>query len=95
LKRSDAVVNLGFNVAGVSNDTFRINGANRPLIFHRSSKRDATAVIDLFYPKDAAHDGERVVAEMIFVYGYVAAGGDKRWGWIPLDALKLKSKKPS
>ena len=93
LKRSDAVINLGFNVAGVSNDTFRINGAKRPLIFHRSSERDATVVIDLFYPKDAAHDGEKVVAQMIFVYGYVAVGNDKRWGWIPLDALKLKSKK--
>ena len=93
LKRSDDVVNLGFNVAGVSNDTFRINGANRPLNFHRSSEKDATAVIDLFYPKDAVHDGEKVVAQMIFVYGYVAIENDKRWGWIPLDALKLKSKK--
>ncbi len=94
LKRSDDVVNLGFNVAGVSNDTFRINGANRPLIFYRSSEKDAAAVIDLFYPKDAVHDGEKVVAQMIFVYGYVAIENDKRWGWIPLDALKLKSKKP-
>ncbi|HXH68894.1 MAG TPA: hypothetical protein VNI60_00965 [Pyrinomonadaceae bacterium] len=93
LKRSDAVINLGFNVAGVSNDTFRVNGAKRPLIFHRSSEGDAAAVIDLFYPKDAAHDGEKVVAQMIFVYGYVAVASDKRWGWIPLDALKLKSKK--
>ncbi len=93
LKRSDAVINLGFNVAGVSNDTFRIDGANRPLIFYRSSEKDATAVIDLFYPKDAAHDGEKIVEKMIFVYGYDAANGDKRWGWIPLDALKLKSKK--
>ncbi|MDQ3710668.1 MAG: hypothetical protein M3388_00375 [Acidobacteriota bacterium] len=93
LKRSDAVINLGFNVAGVSNDTFRIDGANRPLIFYRSSEKDATTVIDLFYPKDAAHDGEKVVAQMIFVYGYVAVGNDKRWGWIPLDALKLKMEK--
>ncbi|MCA1639687.1 MAG: hypothetical protein LC768_15375 [Acidobacteria bacterium] len=93
LKRSDAVINLGFNVAGVSNDTFRIDGANRPLIFHRSSEGDATALIDLFYPKDAVHDGEKVVAQMIFVYGYVGVADDKRWGWIPLDALKLKSKK--
>lgn len=95
LKRSDAVVNLGFNVAGVSNDTFRVAGANRPLVFHRSSDKDATAVIDLFYPKDAAHDGEKVAAQMIFVYGYVAVAGDKRWGWIPLDALKLKMKMPN
>ncbi len=94
LKRSDAVINLGFNVAGVSNDTFRIDGANRPLIFHRSSEKDATVIIDLFYPKDAAHDGETIVGKMIFVYGYVAAN-NKRWGWIPLDALKLKSKKPN
>jgi hypothetical protein len=95
LKRSDNVINLGFNVAGVSNDTFRVEGANRPLVFYRSSDKDATAVIDLFYPKDATHDGEKVVAQMIFVYGYVAVADDKRWGWIPLDALKLKPKKPS
>ena len=93
LKRSDAVINLGFNVAGVSNDTFRIDGANRPLIFHRSSDKHATAVIDLYYPKDAAHDGEKIVEKMVFVYGYVAVANNKRWGWIPLDALKLKSKK--
>ena len=95
LKRSDNVVNLGFNVAGVSNDTFRVAGANRPLIFYRSSEKDATAVIDLFYAKDTVHDGEKVAAQMIFVYGYVAvAANEKRWGWIPLDALELKSKKP-
>ena len=91
LKRSDDVFNLGFNVAGVSSDTFRIEGANRPLIFYRSSERDATAAIDLFYPKDETHDGEKVVARMIFVYGYVAAAGEKRWGWLPLGALKPKS----
>ena len=95
LKRSDAMINLGFNVAGVSNDTFRIDGANRLLIFRRSVDKEAIAVIDLFHPKDAAHDGEKVVAQMIFVYGYVAVAGDKRWGWIPLNALKLKSKKPN
>ena len=51
LKRADDVINLGFNIAGVSNDTFRINGANRPLIFHRSADKEATAVIDLFIQK--------------------------------------------
>ncbi len=90
LKRGDDVVNLGFNVAGVSNDTFRVNDTT-PLIFHRSSDKDATAVIDLFYPKDAAHDGEKIVGKMIFVYGYVNTPGGKRWGWIPLGALKPKS----
>lgn len=94
LKRSDAVINLGFNVAGVSNDTFRIAGASRPLVFYRSSEPDATAVIDLYYPKDAAHDGEKPIAQMIFVYGYVAVKTDKRWGWIALDALRSKSGKP-
>lgn len=91
LKRSDDVVNLGFNVAGVSNDTFRINGANRPLIFYRSSDKDATANIDLYFPKDATHDGEQSIGKMIFVYGYVDVAGSKRWGWIPLDALKPKT----
>lgn len=94
LKRGDDVINLGFNVAGVSSDTFRIDGLNnRSLIFYRSSERDATAVIDLFYPKDATRDGEKIVEKMIFVYGYVAVGDEKRWGWLPLDALKLKSEK--
>ncbi len=93
LKRGDAVINLGFNVAGVSSDTFRIGVANRPLIFYRSSDKEATAVIDLFYPKDAAHDGEQIVAQMIFVYGYVALKDEKPWGWQPLDALKLKPEK--
>jgi len=91
LKRGDNVVNLGFNVAGVSNDTFRVSSANRPLIFHRSADKDATAVIDLFYPKDANHDGEKIAGKMIFVYGYVNTPGGKRWGWIPLSALKPKS----
>ncbi len=91
LKRSDDVINLGFNVAGVSNDTFRIKGANRPLVFRRSADKDATAVVDLFYPKDAVHDGEEIAGKMIFVYGYVDIAAGKRWGWIPLDALKLKS----
>lgn len=90
LKRADDVINLGFNVAGVSSDTFRIGGANRLLIFHRSSDRDTTAAIDLFYPKSSTHDGEKPVAKMIFVYGYVAAPNGKRWGWLPLDALKPK-----
>ena len=91
LKRADDVINLGFNVAGVSNDTFRISGANRPLIFHRSAEKDAAAVIDLFYPKDKNHDGEKIAGKMIFVYGYIDTQTEKRWGWIPLDALKLKS----
>ncbi len=91
LKRADDVINLGFNVAGVSNDTFRIKGANRPLVFRRSADKDATAVIDLFYPKDAVHNGEEIAGKMIFVYGYVDTAAGKRWGWIPLTALKLKS----
>lgn len=91
LKRTDDVINLGFNVAGVSNDTFRISGANRPLIFHRSAEKDATAVIDLFYAKDKNHDGEKITGKMIFVYGYVETRAGRRWGWIPLDALKPKS----
>ena len=93
LKRGDDVINLGFNVAGVSNDTFRIRGrSQRPLVFHRSQDPHSTAVIDLFYPKDAVRSGEEIAGKMIFVYGYVETpdgpGGEKRWGWIPLGALK-------
>lgn len=91
LKRGDDVINFGFNVAGVSNDTFRISGANRPLIFHRSADKDATAVIDLFYAEDSTHDSKTPAEKMIFVYGYVDTPSGKRWGWIPLGALKLKS----
>lgn len=91
LKRSDDVVNLGFNVAGVSNDTFRIKSANRPLIFNRSSDKDATANIDLYFPKDATHDGEQSIGKMIFVYGYVETPSGNRWGWIPLGSLKPKT----
>jgi hypothetical protein len=40
------------------------------------------------------HDGEKIAGKMIFVYGYVDILQGKRWGWIPLDALKLKSQKP-
>lgn len=90
LKRADSVINLGFNVAGVSNDTFRIGSASRPLIFHRSSDTDATAAIDLFYAKDANRDGEKIAGKMIFVYGFIDTPPGKRWGWIPLDALKSK-----
>lgn len=89
LKRSDDVINLGFNPAGVSNDTFRVEGQNRPLIFYRSREKDSTIEIDLFYPKDARHDGEKTAGKMRFVYGYVLVPDGKRWGWIPLDALKL------
>jgi hypothetical protein len=88
LKRNDDVINLGFNAAGVSNDTYRVSSAKRPLIFHRSSERDATINIDLYYAKDATHDGMQSVKKMVFVYGYVAETGGKRWGWIPLGALK-------
>ena len=88
LKRSDDVINLGFNVAGVSNDTFKVDTKAKPLQFFRSSVKDATAYIDLFYPKDANHTGEEIAGKMIFVYGYVDVQGQKRWGWIPLDALR-------
>ena len=91
LKRSDEIINLGFNAAGVSNDTFRIKGENRPLIFHRSADKEATVMIDLFYPKEDSHDGTEIAGKMIFVYGYVDTPSGKRWGWIPLDALKSKS----
>jgi hypothetical protein len=47
-------------------------------------------VIDLFYPQDAVRDGEEIAGKMVFVYGYVDAPAGKRWGWIPLDALKMK-----
>jgi hypothetical protein len=91
LKRSDDVINLGFNVAGVSSDTYRVSSAQRPLTFHRAADPHATVIIDLFYPKDATHDGKQPVAKMVFVYGYVDEGsGAKRWGWIPLSALKPK-----
>jgi hypothetical protein len=90
LKRNDDVINLGFNVSGVSNDTYRVSSAKRPLTFHRSSDKDATAIIDLFYPKDATHDGLKPIGKMIFVYGYIDEGSRKRWGWIPLDALTRK-----
>lgn len=91
LKREGDVINLGFNVAGVSNDTFKVTGANRPLIFYRSADKEATAVIDLFYPIDAAHDGGKPVAKMYFVYGYVNTPSGKRWGWIALGALKPRT----
>ncbi|MES2465336.1 MAG: hypothetical protein V4671_32620, partial [Armatimonadota bacterium] len=92
LKRNDDVINLGFNVSGVSNDTYRVSSAKRPLTFHRSSDKDATALIDLFYPTDATHDGLKPIKKMTFVYGYIDEGTRKRWGWIPLDALKPKQK---
>lgn len=90
LKRNDDVINLGFNVAGVSNDTYRVSGEQRPLIFHRAKDPDATAIVDLYYPKSDAHDGRKPIAKMVFVYGYVEEGSGKRWGWIPLGALKPK-----
>jgi hypothetical protein len=91
LKRNDNVINLGFNVSGVSNDTYRVSSAQRPLLFHRSSDKDATAVIDLFYPTDPTHDGLTPIGKMTFVYGYIDESPNKRWGWIPLDALKPKT----
>jgi hypothetical protein len=89
LKRGDGVINLGFNPAGVSNDTFRVEGANRPLIFYRSSEPDAAVEIDHYYPQDGTHDGTEIAAQALFVYGYVAVPNGKRWGWIPFEALQL------
>lgn len=92
LKRNDDVINFGFNISGVSNDTYRISSAKRPLTFHRSSDKDATAIIDMFFPKDATHDGLKPIRKMLWAYGYIDEGTRKRWGWIPLDALKPKQK---
>ena len=86
------MINFGFNVSGVSNDTYRVSTAQRPLFFHRSSDKDATAIIDLFFPKDATHDGLQPIGKMLWVYGYIDEGARKRWGWVPLDALKPKQK---
>lgn len=91
IKRTDEIINFGYNVAGVSNDTFRVKGANRPLIFHRAAQKDATAVIDLFYPKTKKQSGAQPIGKMIFVYGYIDTPSGKRWGWIPIDALKPKA----
>lgn len=93
--RLEHVINLGFNVAGVSNDTLKIDG-NTP-VFHRASGKGTTAVVNLYEPKD----GIKPVGTMKFVYGYVEYPGgkdtktgqiktEKKWGWLPLDALKRK-----
>lgn len=89
IKRSDNVINLGYNVAGASKDTFRVDG-NPPLVFNRSSGAETTATIDLYYPKDADHAGEVPVGKMTFVYGFVETPSGNRWGWMALDALKPK-----
>ena len=90
LKRSDAVINLGFNACGVSNDTYRVSTAAHPLYFHRSANKDATVIVDLFYPQDAVHTGREIVGKMVWVYGWVDETPGKRWGWVPLDALTIK-----
>lgn len=89
LRRSDGIVNLGFNAAGVSNDTFRVDGDQR-LVFHASRNKDARVRIELFHPKDADHAGKKVVGHMDFVYGYVETPGGNKWGWMALDALTPK-----
>ncbi len=88
IQRADGVINLGFNCCGVSNDTYRVSGPNRPLAFYRSSDKDAFAVVDLFYPEDGTHTGREVTGKMEWVYGYVDEKPNKRWGWVPLGALK-------
>ncbi len=97
LMRKGGVINLGFNVAGVSNDTFNVVNGNKPLVFHRApqSLKGTTAEIDLYHPKDKNHAGKKPVASMRFVYGYVEyPGADgklaKRWGWMARAALKPK-----
>ncbi len=89
LRRKGSVINLGFNAAGLSNDTFKTNGTE-PLVFHRAptSVKSATVDIDLYHPKDSKHAGEKPIQKMRFVYGYVESEGVKRWGWMALGALK-------
>ena len=99
-RRLEHVINLGFNVAGVSNDTLKIEG-NTP-VFHRASGKGTTAVVNLYYPKvDKKHAGIKPVGTMKFVYGYFEYPGgkdtktgqiktEKKWGWLPLDALKRR-----
>ena len=91
LRRGGNVINLGFNAAGLSNDTFKVDG-NKPLVFHRAptSVKSATVDIDLYHPKDKNHAGQKPVARMRFVYGYVETQGTKRWGWMALGALEKK-----
>lgn len=97
LKRGGDVINLGFNPAGMSNDTFKID-QNNPIVFHRAPKslKGTTIEIDLYYPKDKNHAGEKSVGKMRFVYGYVETPGEngrteKRWGWMPRAVLTPKS----
>lgn len=91
LRRDGNVINLGFNAAGMSNDTFQTDG--EPVVFHRAPNevKGTTIEIDLYHPKDDDHAGKKPVGRMRFVYGYVETQGTKRWGWMPLGALKLKN----
>ncbi|MDQ3063053.1 MAG: hypothetical protein M3R14_09365 [Acidobacteriota bacterium] len=91
LRRDGNVINLGFNAAGLSNDTFKVDGT-KPVVFHRAptSVKSATIDIDLFHPKDKNHAGQKPVTRMRFVYGYVETQGTKRWGWMALGALERK-----
>lgn len=87
LRRPGNVINMGFNAAGVSNDTFKVDGAD-PIVFHRAptSVKSATVDIDIYRP-----NGEKPVGKMRFVYGYVETQGKKEWGWMALGALKPKN----
>lgn len=91
LMRGGNVVNLGFNPAGLSDDTFKVDG--EPIVFHRAptSVKSATVDIDLFHPKDKDHAGKKPVTRMRFVYGFVEIQGNKRWGWMALGALEKKN----
>ncbi len=90
LKRSDNIVNMGYNLAGLSNDTFRVDGDTRLVFHHNSKDKEATVKIPLYHPKDATHAGKQPVAYMTFVYGYVDTAAGRRTGWMALDALTPK-----
>lgn len=87
LKRTDNVVNMGYNVAGLSNNTFRVDGDLRLAFHHNSKDKEAIVQIPLYHPKDAEHAGEKPVAYMTFIYGYVDTPEGRQYGWMALDAL--------
>lgn len=85
LRRTGNVINLGFNAAGLSNDTFKVDAKDKagkplPVVFHRAptSIKSATVDIDIYHPKDKNHLGQKPVGKMRFVYGYVEIPATKQ-----------------
>lgn len=79
----------GFGLGGATSDHFPAGTKFRRVSVPTSSGRPSIAI-----PLWVANSKGRYIVRsgsMRFIYGYIVGNGVKRFGWMPLDALKVSS----